>query len=100
VRKLKHLSYSQTIETHRSKRFYVINELLTVMTRLSICNTYHDDETLAEIPIKTLPSPEKNGTYRLMYDWLHGLRFQTHSPHSLIFTFELIASESNPSRWS
>jgi hypothetical protein len=81
----------------KSSRFFAIDELLAVITGLAICNTYHDDETLAEIPIRALLDPENDRTFRIMYDWVNNLRFHSHSPHSLIFTFELIANENNPS---
>jgi hypothetical protein len=49
---------------------------------LSICGSYKDDYSRVEFSLDR----------RLLLDWLHSLRFHSHSPHSSMFAFELLTT--------
>jgi len=82
VRKLKPFSYIQD-EGAKGNKFHALNELIGIQAGLAICNFYKDDYSRAEFHLSD----------RLLKDWLHSLRFHSHSPHSSLFAFELLTTE-------
>jgi hypothetical protein len=82
VRKLKPFSYAYC-KAAEGEKFYALNELVAIETVFAVCSQYNDDYTNPE---RFMPSE------RLLKDWIHSLRFHSHSPHSLIFIFELLTT--------
>lgn len=82
VRKLKPFCYAPD-QAARSNKLSPLNELIGVQAGLAICRLYKDDFSCEEFH---LPK-------RLLTDWLHSLRFHSHSPHSALFSFELLTTE-------
>jgi hypothetical protein len=82
VRKLKPFSYAQK-ETAKRKTLHALNELIAVQAGIATCEAYKDDYSKEGIRIEE----------RLLIDWLHNLRFHSHSPHSSLFAFELLATQ-------
>ena len=82
VRKLKPFSYTQD-EGAKGNKFHALNELIGIQAGLAICNFYKDDYSRTEFHLSN----------RLLQDWLHSLRFHSHSPHSSLFAFELLTTE-------
>ncbi len=78
IRKLKPISYdyAQGAQNH----FLAINELVGLLVGLSICVRYYDDDSAPE----SLPIPT-----RILTDWVHSYRVNSHSPHSSVIAFEL-----------
>jgi hypothetical protein len=81
VRKLKPFSYAPD-ETAKSGKFHALNELIGIQAGLAICNSYKDDYSREEFRLSS----------RLLIDWLHSLRFHSHSPHSSLLAFELLTT--------
>lgn len=81
VRKLKPFHYDFD-EMANSGKLHPLNELIAVQTGLAICSQYKDDYSLENIRL----SP------RILKDWLHSLRYHSHSPYSSILVFELLAT--------
>jgi hypothetical protein len=95
VCKLKPLAYREEPKgIPRRRRVSTLNEILAILTGLDICNVYHDDFTLENIPAVDVLSPPDGVKYRLFNDWVHGLRYHSHSTYSLILAFELIVSQA------
>lgn len=84
VRKLKPFHYDFD-EMANSGKLHPLNELVAVQTGLAICSLYKDDYSLDNIRL----SP------RVLKDWLHSLRYHSHSPYSSILAFELLATDDN-----
>jgi hypothetical protein len=85
VRKLKPFSYDAD-ETASGNKFHALNELIAIEAGISICNSYKDDYSRVEFSLDK----------RLLLDWLHSLRFHSHSPHSSMFAFELLTTAPIP----
>lgn len=81
VRKLKPFSYASEAIANGNK-LHTLNELIAVQTGLAICNTYKDDYSLDDFHLSK----------RLLIDWLHSLRFHSHSPASTLFVFEILTT--------
>jgi hypothetical protein len=82
VRKLKPFFYDPS-ETATGGKLTTLNESIAVNAGLAICKSCKDDLTKDEFHISE----------RLYLDWLHSLRFHSHSPHSSLFAFELLTTE-------
>jgi hypothetical protein len=81
VRKLKPFFYDPA-ETATGGKLTTLNELVAVQVGLAICQTYKDDLSRESFHLSE----------RLLLDWLHSLRFHSHSPLSSLFAFELLTS--------
>jgi hypothetical protein len=83
VRKLKPFFYDPA-ETATGGKLTTLNELIAVQAGLAICKTYKDDWSKENFHLSE----------RLLLDWLHSLRFHSHSPHGSLFAFELLTTEN------
>ena len=84
VRKLKPFSYTQD-EGAKGNKLHTLNELIGIQAGLAICNSYKDDYSRTEFHLSE----------RVLTDWLHSLRFHSHSPHGSLFAFELLTTENS-----
>jgi hypothetical protein len=84
VRKLKPFCYAYS-EIAKSGKLSTLNELIAIQAGLAICRQCYDDYSAEEFqPLSK----------RLLNDWLHSLRFHSHSPHSSMFAFELLTTKN------
>ncbi|MDR1684966.1 MAG: hypothetical protein LBR82_00735 [Desulfovibrio sp.] len=83
VRKLKPFFYDP-VETATGGKLTTLNEMIAVQSGLTICKTYKDDWSKENFHLSD----------RLLFDWLHSLRFHSHSPHSSLFAFELLTTDN------
>jgi len=81
IRKLKPLYIEPTSELPFD--FTMINELVSVQVGVAICNEYFFDAGCKKAKVNS----------RVLKDWLISLRYNSHSPHSSLITFEMLASE-------
>ena len=83
IRKLKPFNYAYE-ETAKGNKLHTLNELIAIHTGLNICSRYKDDYSLENFYLED----------RLLIDWLHSLRYHSHSPYSSLFVFELLTSNN------
>lgn len=83
IRKLKPLSHSE--EFPNGNKFYAVNELLGLRVGLYICANYYDDYSTYGFKLSR----------RLFLDWVHSLRYHSHSPHSSLTAFELLTTSED-----
>lgn len=81
VRKLKPFHYDFD-EAAKSGKLHPLNELIAIQTGLSICSQYKDDFSLDNFRLSK----------RILKDWLHSLRYHSHSPYSSLLAFELLST--------
>ena len=79
IRKLKPLSIHPTSEY----AFLPLNEYAALKVGLAICAKYFDDAKKAKFAL----------TPRILRDWIFSLRYNSHSPHSSMISFEMLACE-------
>jgi hypothetical protein len=89
VRKLKPFSYSPS-DMAKGAKLSPLNELIAIQSGLAICYKYNDDYSRSNFKLSK----------RLLKDWLHTLRFHSHSPHSSLFAFELLTTEDEDNKSS
>lgn len=82
VRKLKPFYYDFD-EAAKSGKLHPLNELIAIQTGLAICSQYKDDCSLLD---------DIRLSDRVLKDWLHSLRYHSHSPYSSILAFELLTT--------
>ena len=81
IRKLKPL----IITAQPQETFRLINELVALKVGLAICDKYMKDENGESICLRL--------NKRILRDWVASLRYHSHSPHSSIIAFEMLACE-------
>lgn len=81
IRKLKPFYYDFD-DLAKYDKLHPLNELIAVETGLAICSHYKDDYSLESFHLSK----------RVLKDWLHSLRYHSHSPYSSILVFELLAT--------
>jgi len=79
IRKLKPLSIHPTSEFS----FLPLNEYVALLVGLAICARYFDNSDKASIRLNP----------RILRDWIFSFRYNSHSPHSSLISFELLACE-------
>lgn len=79
IRKLKPIWH----HPESNKKILTINEKIAFLVGLSICRKYSDDTS------RIAPYPYND---RIFSDWIASLRYNSHSPHSSMISFELIGT--------
>jgi hypothetical protein len=79
IRKLKPLSIHPTSEFS----FLPLNEYVALRVGLSICARYFDDARKQKISLNP----------RILRDWVFSFRYNSHSPHSSLISFEMLACD-------
>ena len=81
IRKLKPLH----IHDESKMTFGFVNELVALKVGLAICEKYMTDAQGNQLPLRL--------DTRIMHDWVASFRYHSHSPHSSIISFEMLACE-------
>jgi hypothetical protein len=79
IRKLKPLR----IEPNSPNSFLLINEFISLKVGIAICEQYFDDCRKDKINLNP----------RILRDWIFSFRYNSHSPHSSLISFEMLACE-------
>ena len=79
IRKLKPPSIHQT----SNYSFLPLNEYIALKVGLAICAKYFDDTRKEKISLNP----------RILRDWVFSFRYNSHSPHSALISFEMLACE-------
>ena len=79
IRRLKPLR----VERESPKPFLLINEFIALKVGISICEQYYDDARKEKITLNP----------RILRDWIFSFRYHSHSPHSSLISFEMLACE-------
>ena len=84
IRRLKPLR----VEKESLNAFLLINEFLALKVGLAICEKYFDDSMKQKITLNP----------RILRDWVFSFRYNSHSPHSSLISFEMLACEGKPDK--
>jgi len=79
IRKLKPLS----IHPDSDFSFLPLNEYVALLVGLAICARYFDDDRKERLRLNP----------RILRDWVFSFRYNSHSPHSALISFEMLACE-------
>jgi len=79
IRKLKPLS----IHPDSEFSFLPLNEYIALLVGLAICAKYFDDSKKETFQLNP----------RILRDWIFSFRYNSHSPHSSLISFEMLACE-------
>ena len=79
IRRLKPLR----VERESPNPFLLINEFIALKVGISICEQYYDDARKEKITLNP----------RILRDWIFSFRYNSHSPHSSLISFEMLACE-------
>ncbi|GHV56474.1 hypothetical protein FACS189460_1310 [Deltaproteobacteria bacterium] len=82
IRKLKPLYVEPSGNPPRS--YNLVNELVSLQVGVAICNEYFSDAGCRKIKVNR----------RVLKDWLNSFRYHSHSPHSSMISFEMLACEN------
>ena len=73
-----------THESSSRAKYFAVNEEVALFVGLSICDQYFDDHRAETFNIDM----------RVLKDWVSSLRYNSHSPHALALSFELLTGRT------